>query len=129
MKPRGMDYIEKASRKYGGALSLHPPYEGPEDGRVPEELYSVLRVSDGVSETMNAPGGGETEIAWIIYTHEMILRWSSFYNENYGVCGAVFSDDGADCVYILKYDGTVACFDCAYNEEFKTAESLSDFFL
>ena len=125
----GMDCIDRISRRYRGELLLHPPYRGKRDGRVPEELYAILCISDGISETMRLPDTHQrAEVGWILYPHQMILEWTEFYAANYGTEGAVFADDGADCAYCIRPGGTVACISGAEDREARIADTLWDFF-
>ncbi len=124
-----MDYIEKISRCYKGKILLHSAYTGPKNKMIPEVIYSILSVSNGITETMLLPDTGKkAEISWIIYSHDMILEWTEFYTENYHIKGTVFSDDGADSLFIIKSDGMITCFNCIDNEETKVADTLLDFF-
>ncbi len=124
-----MDYIDWISHQYGKEIALHAPYKGERDTTIPEEIYSILYVSNGISETMGLPGAEEKiEIGWIVYPHERILEWTAFYAANYGIKGIVFSDDGADCVYYIKANGTIACFNSMVNEETEIADTLWSFF-
>lgn len=64
-----------------------------------------------------------------LYIHmEMILEWTSFYTTNYGLKGIIFSDDGADCVYCIKPDGAITCFNSIDKDEIQIADTLWDFF-
>ncbi len=47
-----MDYINRISHQYSGEILLHAPYKGERSKNIPEEIYSILCVSDGISETM-----------------------------------------------------------------------------
>lgn len=124
-----MDYIEKIAHQYDGNILLHAPYQGQKDVCMPEELYSILCISNGISETMYLPHTEEkTTIGWILYPYEMIQQWTAFYAVQYSIQGTVFSDDGAGCPYILKGDGSITCFNGIDNEESKIADTLSDFF-
>lgn len=124
-----MDYIGKISERYGGEILLHAPYNGERCDNISKEIYSILRVSNGISETMRLSGINEKiEIGWVIYSHEMILEWTSFYAANYGIKGIVFSDDGADGVYCMKRDETITYFNRIDNEETQAADTLWDFF-
>lgn len=124
-----MDYINRISHQYGGEILLHAPYNGKKDENIPQEIYSILCVSNGISETMCLPGTNEkVEIGWIIYSYEMMLKWTAFYATNYGIKGIVFSDDGADCIYCIKLNGTITCFNSIDNDEAQIADTLWDFF-
>ena len=124
-----MDYIEKISGQYDGRILLHAPYKGKKDGNIPEELYSILCISNGILETMCLSDTEEPiVIGWIVYPHDMILEQTAFYTENYGIKGTIFSDDGAGCPYIIKNDRSITSFIGIVDEEYKIADTLSDFF-
>ena len=124
-----MDYIEQISNQYGGEILLHDPYTGDKHENISQEIYSFLQISNGISETMRLPNKKEKiEIVWLIYSHDMILEWTSFYDTNYGLKGTVFSDDGGDCVYCIKPDGAITCFNSMDNDETQIADTLWDFF-
>ncbi len=124
-----MDYIERISNRYDGQILLHAPYIGKIYENIPQQLYSILRISNGITETMRLSDTNEKiEIGWILYSHEMIMEWTSFYATHYRIKGSIFSDDGADCVYCIKTDGTITCFDSTDNNEIQIADTLWDFF-
>ena len=124
-----MDYIEQISNQYGGEILLHDPYTGEKHENISQEIYSILQISNGISETMRLPNTNEKiEIGWIIYSHEMILEWTSFYDTNYGLKGTVFFFFFGDCVYCIKPDGAITCFNSMDNDETQIADTLWDFF-
>ena len=124
-----MGYIEKISKQYDGNILLHAPYKGEKDANIPEELYSILCITNGISETMCLLDNKEPiVIGWIVYPHDTILEQTAFYTENYGIKGTIFSDDGAGCPYIVKSDGSITSFNGIDHEEYKIADTLSDFF-
>ncbi|MBM6725265.1 hypothetical protein [Pseudoflavonifractor phocaeensis] len=62
-----MDYIEQISNQYGGEILLHDPYTGEKHENISQEIYSILQISNGISETMRLPNTNEKiEIGWII---------------------------------------------------------------
>lgn len=122
-----MDFIEAIDGIYEGNIRLNPPYVGEKPEDIPEEIFTILRVSNGIEETMVHPATGERmAIAWIIYPCEMIWEESSFYHEECGIEGVVFAADGADALYILKPEGRITCFE--YGEETEAAGSLREFY-
>lgn len=124
-----MDFIQAIDRIYEGNILLNAPYEGERPKDIPEEIFAILRVSDGIEETMIHPGTGESlVIERIIYSCEMMREESSFYQEEYGVEGVVFATDGAGDPYILKPDGRVTCLEAAAGEETEAAGSLREFY-
>lgn len=96
-----MDYIKRITHKKSGNLLLHTSYKGKKSENIPEELYSILCISDGILETMRLSDNDEKiAIGWIIYSHDDILEWTAFYAAKYSIEGAVFSGDGAQAAPI-----------------------------
>lgn len=123
-----MDFIGEISRLYDGNILPGEPYTG-ERADIPEELFDILRIADGVRETMPNPETCEPiPIAWILYSCEEIIKASEFYRDEYGIKGTVFADDGAGNPYILKSDGSVTLFDAIDGEESTIADSLEEFY-
>lgn len=121
-------YIEKINKLYNGNILLHEPCNIQNNLELPNELFMILKESNGIEESMELPGNeGVAPIAWILYSYEMIVEETKFYYEEYGIEGFVFSDDGAGNPYILKENGEVFCFDAIDASEEKTAESLEEF--
>ena len=124
-----MDFIQAIDNRYEGSILLNPPYEGERLEGIPEEIHAILCISNGIMETMLHPETGESlSIGWIIYPYEMIREESSFYREEYGVEGVVFTSDGAGDPYILKPDGRVMRLDPTCGEETGEAGSLREFY-
>jgi hypothetical protein len=122
-----MNIIELIDRKYDGNIRLQEPFDCYDDS-LPEVLIDILRQSNGINETMIHPKTDEImEIGWIIYPYDEIRKWSSYYHEEYGLSGVVFSDDGAGNPFYLS-DGKVYEFDPIDNESELIADSLADFF-
>ena len=70
-----MDYISKISEMYHGNILLQPPYQGEDFIDIPEEITSILCVSDGICEMMANPKTGEImPIGWIVYPYEMMVQ-------------------------------------------------------
>ena len=124
-----MDYINRIFDMYDGNISLQPSYKGSCSENVPDELYSILQVSNGILETMSSPKTGEKiPITWILFSYEKIIEETSFFKSEYGVEGIVFADDGAGNPYVLKSDGKIMCYNVIDNEETQIACSLCDFY-
>ena len=87
--------IKTISELYQGNILLHPPYLGENTEGIPEELLSILRASNGISETMIHPQSGEKmAVEWIVSPYEIIVSDTAFYRAEYQVEGTVFSSDG-----------------------------------
>lgn len=124
-----MDIIKKIRKLYQGNILLQPPYLGENTEGIPEELLSILRISNGISETMLHPKSGKKiVIEWIIYPYEMIVSDIAFYRTEYQVEGIVFSGDGAGNPYLLKSNGMVTQFDGIDGMETEKAHSFDEFF-
>lgn len=124
-----MEYISRIRELYDGNIILHDPYRDSNKDNIPEALYELLCISNGIGETMRHPGTGEEMmIAWIVYPHEMIAAETRFFVANYGIKGIVFADDGAGDPYLIKPDGTITHFNCIDNQEIKIADTLFDYF-
>lgn len=124
-----MGLVDDIRVLYGGNVRVFPPCEGREDLGLPGEILGLLRVSDGLMETMVRPGTGEViPVSWIVYPRAMMAEETGFYRETYGLEGIVFSDDGAGNPFLLKNDGAVVRFDAIDGEEVPVAGSLAEFF-
>lgn len=125
-----MDIIQCIRRLYNGNIRLCPPFTGEPEAGFPPELLAVLRESNGVWETMVHPKTGEVlVIARALYPYEQIEEETGFLSRNGGPEGWAFTDNGADCVYLLKKDGTVTCYDSTDGTEKTSAPSLAKFYL
>ena len=124
-----MDMIKKIRELYQDNILLQPPYLGENTGEIPEELLSILRISNGIKETMTHPQSGELIVVqWLLYPYETMVSDTDFYHTEYQVVGTVFSTDGAGSPYLLKPDGSVTCFDGTDGTETKISSSLEDFY-
>lgn len=66
-----MDIIKKIRKLYQGNILLQPPYLGENTEGIPEELLSILRISNGIKETMTHPQSGELIVVqWLLYPYE-----------------------------------------------------------
>ena len=124
-----MDIIKKIRKLYQGNILLQPPYLGENTEGIPEELLFILRISNGISETMVHPQSDEKIIIeWIIYPYEMMVNDTAFYRTEYQMEGIVFSSDGTGNPYLLKPNGTITHFDGIDGVETAEACTLENFF-
>lgn len=121
--------IELIRNKYEGNVQLHKPFNSRDiELDLDETLKNILVKSNGIEETMINPNTNELmAIAWIVYSYEEICKETSYYKENYGLDGIVFSDDGAGNPYYL-FQGKVYQFDEIGEESEFVADSLEEFF-
>ena len=121
-----MNIFNLINEKYKGNISLQEPLNCGDN--LPKELIAILGHSNGIMETMIHPKTGEMmEIGWIIYPYDEIKKWSSYYQNAYGLSGVVFSDDGAGNPFYL-FDGKVYEYDPIDNESELIADSLEELF-
>lgn len=124
-----MDYISRIYNTYGGNISLQAPYQGKKAENIPDELYSILSVSNGILQTMFHPETGEKiEITWILYPFDLMSEQTAFFKAEYNIEGVVFADDGAGSPFIMKPDGKIICYNVIVVEETIVANTLFDFY-
>ena len=124
-----MTLIDQIAALYQGNILLHPPYQGKPDMDLPEEIAAILRVSNGIEETMLHPKTGERiSISWVVYPYELLREENIFFQQECGLEGFVFSNNGTGEPYVLKPDGTVVCYDPPSGEETREAGSLAEFY-
>lgn len=123
-----MEILSIIAKKYGGNIKTFAPLmSNPDVSDFPEELLEILQKSNGIMETMRNPLTGKWEnIGWIIEPLSEIIKWTTFYREEYGIQGTVFSDDGAGNPYYLKKNHKVYLLDGS--EETFVSDSLYKFF-
>lgn len=58
-----------------------PPYQGENTDHIPDTLFCMLQISNGMIETMTHPGTGEViPVMWVLYSYERIIIESGFSN-------------------------------------------------
>ena len=124
--------ISLIDAKYHGSIILHSclalSVRSEAKKWLPQELYNLLLLSDGISESMKNPVTGEPmTISWIIYPYQEIAESTRFFSARYGLDGTVFSDDGCGNPFILKADGKVTSYHVIDGEEQAVADSLYSF--
>ena len=121
--------IESILISYNENIKLYQPLKDEKYDFLPADLLNVLKVSNGIMETMVHPRTGELlNIGWIIYPIEKILESSEYYQKEYAVDGVVFSDDGAGDPLYIKKNRKVYLLNVIGREEDCIADSLRDLF-
>lgn len=121
--------IELISNDYNGNIKLYQPLKEEKYKFFPAALLNILKVSNGIMETMVYPGTGERlDVGWIVYPAEEILERSEFYQKKYLLDGTVFSSDGAGNPLYMKRDGKVYLLNVIGKEEVCIANSLYDLY-
>lgn len=124
-----MDHIKQIFETYNGNILLQPPCQSEISNRIPQEVRSILSISNGIKETMNDPQTKQTVvIGWVIYPYDMMMSDTDFYKTVYKIDGIVFSSDGEGNPFVIKPTGTIVCFNGIDGEETEVADSLLNFF-
>lgn len=124
-----MDYIKQIFEIYHGNILLQPPCQSEISSEIPQELRSILSISNGIQETITTPLIDQREvIGWIIYPYDTIMSDTDFYKATYKIDGIVFASDGAGNPFVIKPNGSIVCFTGIDCEETEVANSLSNFF-
>ena len=128
-----MDIIALIKRNYRENYQLCKPL--PENkyekasSFLPAELYNVLKISNGIDETMViSDTGKKIIIGRIIYSFDEIIKETSWYLSENDSEGIVFAGNGAGGCFILKPNGKVFINEFFDEGEEYYADSLSDFF-
>ena len=108
-----MNIFNLINEKYKGNISLQEHLNCVDN--FPKELMAILGHSNGIMETMIHP---KTKSSTDMF---------SYYQNEYGLSGVVFSDDGAGNPFYL-FDGKVYEYDPIDNESELIADSLEEFF-
>lgn len=123
------DYIKKIVEMYNGNIILQPPCQREMSEDIPQEIRSILCISNGIQETIAvAQTDQPVVIGWIIEPYDMMMSDTAFYRSVYKIDGVAFATDGAGNPFIIKPNGTIICFNGIENDETEVADSLSDFF-
>ncbi|WP_294755145.1 SMI1/KNR4 family protein [uncultured Ruminococcus sp.] len=128
-----MDIIELIRELYGDFCVFCPPLDESRYNEakmlVPEELFEILKISNGIKETMELPNREERiVIGLIIYPFDDIRSQTERYINEYSGEGVVFVGNGADGFFILKSDGKVYFRGYLDEDEELYADSLAEYF-
>lgn len=128
-----MTITELIRELYGDSCKLCSPIDESQyiDAKtfIPEELYEILKISNGINETMKLPNREDNIIiGWIIYPFDEIKSQTKRYREEYSGEGIVFVGNGADGFFILKPDGKVFIREYLDEDEELYADSLAEYF-
>lgn len=107
-----MDTIKLIQQIYGERCRLNAPLDktllAEADTILPNELFEILKVSDGIDESMEHPKTGKPMlIGKIIYPFSEIKSQTKVYADTFGGDGTVFSSNGAGGYFIIKENGKV----------------------
>lgn len=102
-----MDIIELIRELYGDFCVFCPPLDESRYNEakmlVPEELFEILKISNGIKETMELPNREERiVIGLIIYPFDDIRSQTERYINEYSGEGVVFVGNGADVFLYLN---------------------------
>lgn len=128
-----MDIISLIQQKYGNNYQLSPPLNSSQYDEakaiLPEELLKIMKISNGIEETMINTNTGRIEvIGSIIYSYDDIKKWTTFYYAEYGYEGIVFAGDGVGGEFFIKPNGQIYYYEYMGEDGELFADSLSDFF-
>ncbi|MBO4523863.1 hypothetical protein [Ruminococcus sp.] len=128
-----MDIIEMIRELYGDSCVFCPPLVesryNEANELVFEELFEVLKISNGIKETMKFPNQEERiVIGWIIYPLDDIKSQTEHYINEYSGEGVVFVGNGAGGFFILKSDGKVYIREYFDEDEELYSDSLAEYF-
>lgn len=128
-----MEIMELIRGLYGDCCVFCPPLDeslyDEAEKLVPEELLEILKISNGIKETMELPNREESiVIGWIIYPFDEIKAQTELYINEYNGEGVAFVGNGADGFFILKSDGKVYFRGYLDENDEPYADSLAEYF-
>ncbi len=105
-----LDIIKLIQQIYGDSCQLRSPLNKRQYEKarkiLPVELLEILKISNGINETMPNPNtGNNMVIDRIIYSLAEIESQTNCYLEEYGNEGVIFAGNGGEGFFILKSFG------------------------
>ncbi len=128
-----MELVNLIQQKYGESCQLRSPLTKKQCDKakkfLPDELFEVLKISNGIDEVMINPNTNKVEVIdRIIYSLAEMKTETNCYLGEYGSEEVVFAGNGAGGFFVLKPDGRVFLYEYYdLGEEFY-ADSLWEYF-
>lgn len=128
-----LDIIKLIQQIYGDSCQLRSPLNKRQYEKarkiLPVELLEILKISNGINETMPNPNtGNNMVIDRIIYSLAEIESQTNCYLEEYGNEGVIFAGNGAGGFFILKPNGKIFLYEYFDLDEEYYADNLTDYF-
>ncbi len=128
-----LDIIKLIQQIYGDSCQLRSPLNKRQYEKarkmLPVELLEILKISNGINETMPNPNtGNNMVIDRIIYSLAEIESQTNCYLGEYGNKGVVFAGNGAGGFFILKPNGKIFLYEYFDLDEEYYADNLTDYF-
>ncbi len=128
------DVISFIQQKFGDSCQLCPPLNEEQyplaEKMLPNTLFEVLKISNGVLQLMSLPNvddGNPFPIGFIIDDFDGICLGSKEFNELYGMDGLAFAGNGAGGFYILNPDGKNYLYECVGEDGECYAENIMEY--
>ncbi len=128
-----MKMVNLIQQKYGESCQMRSPLTKKQCDKahkfLPDDLFEVLKISNGINEVMINPNTNKVEVMGrIIYSLAEMKTQTDCYLGEYGSEGVVFAGNGAGGFFVLKPDGRVFLYKYYdLGEEF-FADSLWEYF-
>lgn len=128
-----MEIVNLIQQKYRETCQLCSPLTKKQCDKahkfLPNELFEILKISNGINEVMINPNTKKVEVIdRIIYSWAEMKRQTACYLSEYGNEGVVFAGNGAGGFFVLKPDGRVFLYEYYdLGEEFY-ADGLWEYF-
>ncbi len=128
-----MELVNLIQQKYGESCQLRSPLTKKQCDKakkfLPDELFEVLKISNGIDEVMINPNTNKVEVIdRIIYSLAEMKTETNCYLGEYGSEGVVFAGNGAGGFFVLKPDGRVFLYEYYDLGEEYYADSLWEYF-
>ena len=131
-----MNIVELIQQKYGELCQFCPPLEEIQYSIaktfLPNDLFELLKISNGVLELMTHPkvnNGKPFVIGSIIYSFEEICSESKAFTELFGIEGVAFAGNGAGGFFIINPDGKIFLYECVGEEGEYYAENIREYII
>lgn len=128
------DVISFIQQKFGDLCQLCPPLNEGQyplaEKMLPNMLFEVLKISNGVLQLMSLPNvddGNPFPIGFIIDDFDGMCVGSKEFNELYGMDGLAFAGNGAGGFYIMNPDGKIYLYECVGEDGECYAENIMEY--